>query len=67
MNNNDPVKEYKVLKKINSNEAMNILKRISSQVKPILIKRNWKIQHLCEFFPSNPNLLGKQMSIMFPY
>lgn len=23
-------------------------------------KRGWKVQHLCEFYPNNPNLLGKK-------
>ncbi|PHZ17357.1 WLM-domain-containing protein [Rhizopus microsporus ATCC 52813] len=54
----EPVKEYKVLtRKKNSETALNILKRLTSQVKPILVKRSWTIKHLCEFFPTNPNLL----------
>lgn len=55
----EPVKEYKVLKKKKcSDTALTILKRLASQVKPILVKRSWKIKNLCEFFPTNPNLLG---------
>ncbi|KAG1461026.1 hypothetical protein G6F46_005118 [Rhizopus delemar] len=55
----EPVKEYKVLKKKKSSDtALTILKRLASQVKPILVKRSWKIKNLCEFFPTNPNLLG---------
>ncbi|RCH83377.1 hypothetical protein CU098_007744 [Rhizopus stolonifer] len=55
----DPVKDYKVLKKKqNSEKALEILKKVSSQVKPILEKRAWTVKNLCEFFPTNPNLLG---------
>ncbi|KAI8878824.1 WLM-domain-containing protein [Backusella circina FSU 941] len=53
------VDEYKVLKrKHNSEEALVILKKLVSQVKPIIRKRNWHVRYLCEFFPKNPNLLG---------
>jgi adenylate kinase len=65
MNNkqDELVKNYQELKKKpNSEQALNILKRLASQVKPILINRHWTIQNLCEFFPSNPNLLGKRCS-----
>lgn len=33
---------------------------IAVQVLPIMRKRGWKVQHLCEFYPNNPNLLGKK-------
>lgn len=55
----DPVNQYQALKKKpRSEQALQLLKRLASQVKPILIKRNWSIKNLCEFFPTNPNLLG---------
>lgn len=55
----DRVKAYVVLKKKpGSDQALNILKRLASQVKPILNNRNWTIKNLCEFFPTNENLLG---------
>ncbi|KAI8975766.1 WLM domain-containing protein [Mycotypha africana] len=56
---NDPVKDFQVLKsKPKSDDALELLKRLASQVKPILIQHNWTIRNLCEFFPANPNLLG---------
>lgn len=59
--NNDPVKEYKALvKKPRHAEALQLLKRLASQVKPVLINHNWTIKNLVEFFPTNPNLLGTQ-------
>jgi hypothetical protein len=57
--NSDPVKDYKVLvKKPRHVEALHLLKRLASQVKPVLSKHNWTIKNLVEFFPTNPNLLG---------
>ncbi|OBZ83325.1 DNA-dependent metalloprotease WSS1 [Choanephora cucurbitarum] len=59
MNKNEPIGDYQVLKrKPRSAEALELLKKVASQVKPILIKHGWKITTLYEFFPQNPNLLG---------
>ncbi|KAI8365556.1 WLM domain-containing protein [Blakeslea trispora] len=59
MNKNEPIGDYQVLKrKPRSAEALELLKKVASQVKPILIKYSWKITTLHEFFPQNPNLLG---------
>jgi hypothetical protein len=53
------VDECTVLKrKPNSEEALDLLKKLVSQVKPIITRRNWHVRYLCEFFPKNPNLLG---------
>ncbi|KAI9260555.1 WLM domain-containing protein [Phascolomyces articulosus] len=53
------IQNYTVLKrKTRSDEALQLLKRVASQVKPIMRKRGWKVVHFCEFFPTNPNLLG---------
>jgi hypothetical protein len=61
---NDPVKQYQSLKKKpKSEEALQLLKRLASQVKPILSKHNWTIKNLCEFYPTNPNLLGNSTRI----
>ncbi|CAO0799942.1 unnamed protein product [Mucor circinelloides] len=61
--NNDPVKEYKALvKKPRHDEALQLLKRLASQVKPVLINHNWTIKNLVEFFPTNPNLLGMNVN-----
>ncbi|KAI7903696.1 WLM domain-containing protein [Cokeromyces recurvatus] len=61
--NTDLVKDYKILKsKPRSEEALQLLKRLASQIKPILSKHQWKITNLCEFFPRNPNLLGTNVN-----
>ncbi|KAI8369317.1 WLM domain-containing protein [Radiomyces spectabilis] len=53
------IKEFKPLKrKKDPEQACQLLHRIASQVKPIMKKRSWKVTQFCEFFPSNPNLLG---------
>lgn len=59
MDKNERVLAYNELKrKPDSDKALTLLKRLASQVKPILNNRNWTIKNLCEFFPTNPNLLG---------
>ncbi|KAI8578533.1 hypothetical protein K450DRAFT_246241 [Umbelopsis ramanniana AG] len=53
------IEEYKALKKKpKSDIALNLLKRLASQVAPIMKKRGWKVKQLAEFYPSNPSLLG---------
>lgn len=39
-------------------EAMNILRRLASFVKPIMRKRGWQVGTLAEFYPPQANLLG---------
>ncbi|KAJ2058946.1 hypothetical protein GGI17_004730 [Coemansia sp. S146] len=39
-------------------EALQLLHRLSAQVRPIMSARKWRVQVLREFFPTNPNLLG---------
>lgn len=39
-------------------EALHMLKRIASVVKPIMRARHWKVGQLCEFYPDQYNLLG---------
>ncbi|KAG8887961.1 hypothetical protein FRB99_004182, partial [Tulasnella sp. 403] len=39
-------------------EALAILQKVASLVKPIMRKRNWHLPELAEFYPSNPGLLG---------
>ncbi|KAJ2812657.1 hypothetical protein H4S07_001248 [Coemansia furcata] len=41
-----------------SAEALELLHRLSAQVRPIMAARKWRVQVLREFFPTNPNLLG---------
>ena len=39
-------------------EALHILKKVASLVKPIMRARQWRVNELAEFFPDQPNLLG---------
>ena len=45
-----------------SDEALTLLRRIASLVKPIMRKNGWRLPVLAEFFPESANLLGA-----FPY
>ncbi|KAJ3778325.1 WLM domain-containing protein [Lentinula raphanica] len=42
-----------------ADKALEMLQRIASLVKPIMRKHSWVLPVLAEFFPDNPNLLGK--------
>jgi len=42
----------------NEDQALEILKKTTSLVKPIMRKHGWVLPELAEFFPDNPNLLG---------
>lgn len=39
-------------------EALVLLKKLASIVKPIMRKRNWRVGELAEFLPPQWNLLG---------
>ncbi|GAA5894594.1 hypothetical protein JCM8208_006281 [Rhodotorula glutinis] len=41
-----------------ADEALDLLRKIASLVKPIMRKHGWWLPTLSEFFPKNPNLLG---------
>jgi DNA-dependent metalloprotease WSS1 len=41
-------------------EALQTLKKIASLVKPIMRARGWIVKELAEFFPDQPNLLGRE-------
>ena len=41
-----------------ADEALDLLRKIASLVKPIMRKHGWHLPTLSEFFPKNPNLLG---------
>ncbi|KAL7945155.1 WLM domain-containing protein [Trichoderma barbatum] len=41
-----------------ADEALNILKKVASLVKPIMRNRGWKVGELVEFYPNQQNLLG---------
>ena len=42
-----------------SDQALPLLKRIASLVKPIMRKHGWVLPVLAEFFPESPNLVGE--------
>jgi hypothetical protein len=39
-------------------EALTLLRKVASMVKPIMSKRSWKVSVLAEFLPEEQNLLG---------
>jgi DNA-dependent metalloprotease WSS1 len=39
-------------------DALHILQKIASLVKPIMRQRGWRVGVLCEFYPEEHNLLG---------
>ena len=39
-------------------EALEALRKVASQVKPIMRQRGWKVGVLTEFYPQETNLLG---------
>lgn len=45
-----------------ADDALKLLQRIASLVKPIMRKRGWVLPTLAEFFPNNQNLLGESAS-----
>jgi hypothetical protein len=40
-------------------EALHMLRKAASMVKPMMRKRGWKVGTLAEFLPDEPQLLGK--------
>lgn len=51
--------EYSHIRDFPRNEdALRLLKRLASAVKPIMKARGWKVKLLAEFYPLQPNLLG---------
>ncbi|KAJ5493370.1 hypothetical protein N7539_002116 [Penicillium diatomitis] len=56
----DPlISEYRHEKKRpRESEALFILRKVASLVKPIMRQRSWRVGALCEFYPSQRNLLG---------
>ncbi|KAH0597920.1 hypothetical protein MHUMG1_04292 [Metarhizium humberi] len=41
-----------------ASDALHTLKKVASQVKPIMRARGWKVGQLAEFYPNQTNLLG---------
>ena len=42
-----------------ADQALPLLQRIASLVKPIMRKHGWVLPVLAEFFPESPNLVGE--------
>jgi hypothetical protein len=40
-------------------EALHMLRKAASMVKPMMRKRGWKVGTLAEFLPDEPQLLGR--------
>lgn len=47
-------------------EALYMLRKVASTVKPIMRKRGWRISTLAEFLPEEPQLLGKYRHVVDP-
>jgi len=53
------ISEYRHEKKRpRESEALFILRKVASIVKPIMRQRSWRVGALCEFYPTQRNLLG---------
>lgn len=54
------VRSYSHLKGLpRSDEALLRLKKIASMAKPVMRNHGWKLPVLAEFFPAQPDLLGR--------
>lgn len=49
-----------------ADDALKLLQKVASLVKPIMRKRGWILPILAEFFPDNPNLLGESLPSFTP-
>ena len=55
---------YEHLKHLpNQAEALHMLRKAASMVKPMMRKRGWKVGTLAEFLPDEPQLLGKKIAL----
>ena len=60
------VKSFTHLKdKHRADNALRLLQKTASLVKPIMRKRGWVLPLLAEFFPDTPNLLGEFSSLRY--
>jgi len=46
-----------------SNDALSLLKKVASLVKPIMRSHSWRLPVLAEFFPDSPNLIGLNINM----
>lgn len=62
------VLSYRHLRELpRADEALHALKKIASMVKPIMRARGWNVAELCEFYPSEQNLLGTRACRLLRY
>ncbi|GMN57609.1 hypothetical protein TIFTF001_026725 [Ficus carica] len=59
----DPHKVWKIttLKKINQEEAKQILHKVAKLVQPIMAKHKWRVMLLAEYHPRNPAIQGENV------
>ncbi|CAG8511273.1 13022_t:CDS:2, partial [Funneliformis mosseae] len=59
MNKEDRIDYYRSLTKYsNHEEALQLLKKLATHVRPIMKKRNWRVGTLEEIWPAEGGLLG---------
>ncbi|KAH8998403.1 WLM-domain-containing protein [Lactarius akahatsu] len=46
-----------------SNDALSLLQKVASLVKPIMRSHSWRLPVLAEFFPDSPNLIGLNINM----
>lgn len=49
-----------------SDQALTLLQKIASRVKPIMRKHSWRLPVLAEFFPDDPGLIGMLSAPLLP-
>jgi hypothetical protein len=42
-----------------ADQALHMLRKVASSVKPIMRKRSWRVGQLSEFYPDEKNLWGE--------
>jgi DNA-dependent metalloprotease WSS1 len=49
-----------------SDQALTLLQKVVSRVKPIMRKHSWRLPVLAEFFPDDPSLIGMLSASLLP-
>jgi len=52
------IAEYRALSRKGSERCLEILRRLGTLVKPLMMKHGWRLPLLAEFYPSQKNLPG---------
>lgn len=50
-----------------SDQALTLLQKVASLVKPIMRKHSWRLPVLAEFFPDSPELIGTLLAFLLPH